>query len=115
MTTNQGLRKPQISSPLSFIFRLARRKMKDKRRKVPCCRRLYGLLRKPYQSQRKRRISMSDSNRRWWLFDAYLSGLIGVGLISTLLYALGITARYPLAIGLQSVRAGWSTLAGSSL
>jgi hypothetical protein len=30
------------------------------------------------------------------------------------LYALGITARYPLAIGLRSPRAGWSTLAGNS-
>lgn len=41
--------------------------------------------------------------------------LIGVGVASTLLYALGITARYPLAIGLQSTRAGWSTLVGRSL
>ena len=41
--------------------------------------------------------------------------LIGVGVTSSLLYALGITARYPLAIGLRSVRAGWSTLVGSSL
>ncbi|MDQ2995884.1 MAG: glycosyltransferase 87 family protein [Chloroflexota bacterium] len=41
--------------------------------------------------------------------------LIGIGVVSTLLYALGITARYPLTIGLQSVRAGWSTLVGRSL
>src|SRR4051812_31994279 len=41
--------------------------------------------------------------------------LIGVGVASTLLYALGITARYPLAIGLRSVRAGWSTLVERSL
>ncbi len=41
--------------------------------------------------------------------------LIGVGIANTLLYALGITARYPLTIGLQSVRAGWATLARSSL
>jgi hypothetical protein len=54
-------------------------------------------------------------NWRCWPFDAYLSRLIGLGLISALLYARGITARYPLAIGLRSVRAGWSTLAGSSL
>jgi hypothetical protein len=40
--------------------------------------------------------------------------LIGLGAASTLLYALGITARYPLATGLRSVRAGWSTLVGSS-
>ena len=44
-----------------------------------------------------------------------LWALIGVGVASMLLYALGITARYPLAIGLRSVRAGWSTLAGRSL
>ncbi len=41
--------------------------------------------------------------------------LIGIGVASTLLYALGITARYPLAIGLRSARAGWSTLVGRSL
>jgi hypothetical protein len=38
-----------------------------------------------------------------------------VGSASTLVYALGITARYPLAIGLRSARAGWSTLADRSL
>ena len=32
--------------------------------------------------------------------------LICIGIASTLLYALGITARYPLAIGLRSTRAG---------
>jgi Glycosyltransferase family 87 len=58
---------------------------------------------------------MSDCNRRWWPFNAYLSGLIALGLSSALLYARGITARYPLAIGLQSPRAGWSTLVGNSL
>lgn len=41
--------------------------------------------------------------------------LIGIGVASTLLYALGITARYPLAVGLHSVRAGWSTLVDRSL
>jgi hypothetical protein len=41
--------------------------------------------------------------------------LIGIGVASTLLYALGITARYPLAVGLQSVRAGWATLVDRSL
>ncbi len=58
---------------------------------------------------------MSHYNRHWLLFDKYLSGLIGIGFASTLLYALGITARYPLTIGIQSVRAGWSTLVGRSL
>jgi hypothetical protein len=42
-------------------------------------------------------------------------GLIGVAIANALLYALGITARYPLAIGLRSVRAGWATLVGRSL
>jgi hypothetical protein len=42
-------------------------------------------------------------------------GLIGIGIASALLYALGITVRYPLAIGLLSLRAGWATLVGSSL
>jgi Glycosyltransferase family 87 len=41
--------------------------------------------------------------------------LIGIAIASMLLYGLGITARYPLEIGLQSVRAGWSTLVGRSL
>jgi hypothetical protein len=41
--------------------------------------------------------------------------LLGIALASAALYALGITARYPLAIGLRSPRAGWSTLAGNSL
>src|SRR4051812_26261069 len=41
--------------------------------------------------------------------------LIGVGVASTLSYALGITARYPLAIGLRSVRAGWATLVERSI
>jgi hypothetical protein len=41
--------------------------------------------------------------------------LIGIGITSALLYALGLSARYPLAIGLRSPRAGWSTLAGRSL
>jgi hypothetical protein len=36
-------------------------------------------------------------------------------LLSVLLYALGITARYPLAVGLQMPRAGWYTLSGYSL
>jgi hypothetical protein len=41
--------------------------------------------------------------------------LIGIGIASTLLYALGMSARYPLAIGLRSARAGWSTLVERSL
>jgi hypothetical protein len=41
--------------------------------------------------------------------------LIGIASASTLVYALGITARYPLTVGLRSVRAGWSTLVGRSL
>jgi hypothetical protein len=41
--------------------------------------------------------------------------LIGLGLLSTLLYGLGVAARYPLAPGLQHPRAGWSTLAEHSL
>ena len=41
--------------------------------------------------------------------------LIGIGVASTLLYALGMSARYPLAVGLQSVRAGWATLVDRSL
>jgi hypothetical protein len=41
--------------------------------------------------------------------------LIGLSIASSLLYALGITARYPLTFGLRSVRAGWSTLAERSL
>ncbi len=41
--------------------------------------------------------------------------LIGIGLVSMLVYALGITARYPLVIGLQRPRAVWSTLVGYSL
>src|SRR4051812_13450908 len=53
------------------------------------------------------RMSITDRYGVW--------ALIGVGIASTLLYALGITARYPLTIGLRSVRAGWSTLVGSSL
>jgi hypothetical protein len=44
-----------------------------------------------------------------------VGGLIVLGLASALLYALGITARYPLASGLQTPRAGWSALAGHSL
>ncbi|HEU5098242.1 MAG TPA: glycosyltransferase 87 family protein [Roseiflexaceae bacterium] len=41
--------------------------------------------------------------------------LIGIAIASTLVYALGITARYPLAIGLRSVRAGWATLVERSI
>jgi hypothetical protein len=41
--------------------------------------------------------------------------LIGIAIVSALVYALGITTRYPLTVGLRSVRAGWSTLMGSSL
>jgi hypothetical protein len=41
--------------------------------------------------------------------------LISIAIANTLVYALGITARYPLTVGLRSVRAGWSTLVGSSL
>jgi hypothetical protein len=41
--------------------------------------------------------------------------LIVLGVASALLYALGITTRYPLAPGLQHVRAGWATLMRSSL
>jgi Glycosyltransferase family 87 len=41
--------------------------------------------------------------------------LIGTCVASTALYILGITARYPLVIGLRSPRAGWSTLVGLSL
>jgi hypothetical protein len=44
-----------------------------------------------------------------------LGALIGIGLLSTLVYALGITARYPLVAGLQHPRAVWSTLMGYSL
>ncbi|MBC8162494.1 MAG: DUF2029 domain-containing protein [Roseiflexaceae bacterium] len=38
--------------------------------------------------------------------------LAGLGLASTLLYALGLTARYPLMVGLQHPLASWATLAG---
>jgi len=41
--------------------------------------------------------------------------LIGIGLANTLLYALGVAARYPLVIGLQHPRANWSTLVDYSL
>src|SRR5262245_27818745 len=45
----------------------------------------------------------------------YIWALLGIGLASMLLYALGIAARYPLAIGLQHPRANWSTLVEYSL
>ena len=54
-------------------------------------------------------------NRRWWPFDAYSSGLIGLGLISALLYARGITAAYPLAVGLRDPRVGWYWISGRSV
>jgi hypothetical protein len=41
--------------------------------------------------------------------------LIGICIASPMLYALGMSARYPLAIGLRSPRAGWSTLVERSL
>src|SRR5581483_1456999 len=44
-----------------------------------------------------------------------LAGLIALGLASALLYAFGITARYPLAEGLRHLRAGWATLMHYSL
>jgi hypothetical protein len=67
-------------------------------------------LRSPGNTQHR-----SWRNRRWWPFDAYLSGLIGLGLISTLLYARGITARYPLAVGLRDPRVGWYWISGRSI
>src|SRR5258705_12512092 len=45
----------------------------------------------------------------------YLGGLAGLGLASALLYALGITARYPLVAGLLTPRAGWYRLSDRSL
>jgi hypothetical protein len=43
-------------------------------------------------------------------------GILGaLGLLSALLYAVGITARYPLAVGLQTPRISWYTLSGYSL
>src|SRR5262245_13419160 len=45
----------------------------------------------------------------------YLGGLVGLGLASALLYILGITARYPLAAGLLTPRAGWYRLSDRSL
>lgn len=44
-----------------------------------------------------------------------IAGLIMLGLASTLLYVFGITARYPLAPGLQHLHAGWATLMHYSL
>jgi hypothetical protein len=46
---------------------------------------------------------------------ARLGILAGYGLLSVLLYAFGITARYPLAVGLQRARVSWYTLSGYSL
>ena len=47
--------------------------------------------------------------------DARLGLLAGLGLLSALLYMFGITARYPLAVGLQTPRVSWYTLSGYSL
>ncbi|HET9223290.1 MAG TPA: glycosyltransferase 87 family protein, partial [Roseiflexaceae bacterium] len=47
--------------------------------------------------------------------DARLGILAGLGLLSALLYAFGITARYPLAAGLRTPRVSWYTLSGYSL
>jgi hypothetical protein len=44
-----------------------------------------------------------------------LGTLAGLGLFSVLLYAFGITARYPLVVGLQTPRVTWYTLSGYSL
>jgi len=52
-------------------------------------------------------VALSTKNVR---AHSRVSALIGIALASTLLYALGIAARYPLAIGLQHPRANWSTL-----
>jgi Glycosyltransferase family 87 len=58
----------------------------------------------------------SDRSRARRLTIAiYLGGLVGLGLASALVYALGITARYPLAAGLLIPRAGWYRLSGRSL
>src|SRR5262245_51688247 len=46
---------------------------------------------------------------------ARLGVLAGLGLVIVLLYAFGITARYPLAVGLQRPRISWYTLSGHSL
>jgi hypothetical protein len=43
-------------------------------------------------------------------------GILGaLGLLSVLLYVFGITARYPLTVGLQTPRISWYTLSGYSL
>ncbi|HET9221931.1 MAG TPA: hypothetical protein VFO07_05470, partial [Roseiflexaceae bacterium] len=47
--------------------------------------------------------------------DARLGILAGLGLLSALLYAFSITARYPLAAGLRTPRISWYTLSGHSL
>ncbi len=44
-----------------------------------------------------------------------IGGLVLLGAAGALLYGLGITLRYPLAVGLQRPRVGWSALAGYSL
>jgi hypothetical protein len=54
------------------------------------------------------------SRTRRLTFASYLGGLVGLGLVSALLYAVGITARYPLAAGLLTPRAGWYRLSGYS-
>jgi hypothetical protein len=41
--------------------------------------------------------------------------LIALGVISALLYARGITAAYPLAVGLRTPRIGWFSLSGRSV
>ncbi len=47
--------------------------------------------------------------------DARLGILAALGLLSALLYAFGITERYPLVVGLQTARVSWYTLSGYSL
>ncbi|MDQ2998105.1 MAG: hypothetical protein M3R61_13765, partial [Chloroflexota bacterium] len=44
--------------------------------------------------------------------NAALYLLASIGLASTLLYALGLAARYPLTVGIQHPLASWATLAG---
>jgi hypothetical protein len=71
-------------------------------------------IKQPPQQSRSNK-HRSSSSRGWWRFGARFGGLIGLGLISALLYARGITARYPLAVGLQDPRTGWYQLSGRSL
>jgi hypothetical protein len=60
-------------------------------------------------------LPRTGSGSRTLTLALCLGGLVGLGLAGALLYALGITARYPLAAGLEIPRAGWYRLSGRSL